>query len=123
MLSWWLPGCKTYICIFQKVDQKKVTILCTIFFAQMNLCYYIANCHFYDKDALRPSQQIFSHTRTISCLPGLNKYKAENSAFKVANHVVCLNGFTYLQTSNRTSQVGKIVHNFDILSQISCGEV
>ena len=24
-------------------------------------------------DALRPSQQFFSHVRTISCLPGLNQ--------------------------------------------------
>ena len=27
-------------------------------------------------DALHPSQQFFSHARTISCLPGLNQYLA-----------------------------------------------
>ena len=28
--------------------------------------------------ALSPSQQLFSHVKTISCLPGLNRYKAED---------------------------------------------
>ena len=27
-------------------------------------------------DVLHPSQQFFSHVRMISCLPGLNQYKA-----------------------------------------------
>ena len=31
---------------------------------------------------------------------------------KVANHVVCLKGSRTLLTSNRTSRVRKIVHNF-----------
>ena len=29
-------------------------------------------------DALQPSQQFFSHVRSLSCLPGLNQYKAED---------------------------------------------
>ena len=33
-----------------------------------------ADCLFVCVDALHPSQQFFSHVRTISCLPGLNQY-------------------------------------------------
>ena len=42
-------------------------------------------------------------------------YVKEASKHMVANHVVCLIGCTDLLTSNRTSQVRKIVHNFHVV--------
>ena len=37
-------------------------------------------------DALRPSQQYFSHVKTISCFPGLNQYLAEDKVYCPRTH-------------------------------------
>ena len=62
-------------------------------------------------DALHPSQQLFNHVGTISCLPGLNQYKEEDkvSCSRTQLTVVSWSLAVMVRIGTPTAWVSKIV--------------